>query len=127
MRRILRFGMALTAVHAALPGRAAAPAPVKPAFDLVVRTSWYGPGFHGRLAADGSTYDERGMTAAHRHWRLGSLVLVRSPRTGRSAVLRITDRGPYIAGRGLDVSRAAARELGFEGLGLEELQVWFID
>lgn len=127
MKKLLHIGFSLAALHAASPGRVPAPARVKPGFDLVVRSSWYGPGFHGRLAADGSTYDERGMTAAHRHWRLGSLILVRSPRTGRSVVLRITDRGPYVDGRGLDVSRAAARELGFEDRGLERLEVWFID
>ena len=72
--------------------------------------SWYGPGFHGRLTASGSTYDQDQLSAAHRSLPLRA--------TGQAVLLRVTDRGPYVPGRVLDLSRAAARRLGMERKGL---------
>lgn len=71
--------------------------------------SWYGPGFHGRRAADGSRFDQDALTAAHKTLRFGTRVRVTCEATGRSVVVRITDRGPFIAGRAIDLSRGAAR------------------
>lgn len=74
--------------------------------------SWYGPGFHGRLAASGELYNMYSLTAAHRTLPLQSMVRVVSQRTGQDVVVRINDRGPYVGGRIIDLSRAAMDELG---------------
>lgn len=78
------------------------------------RASWYGPGFHGRRTANGETFDENAMSAAHRTWPMGSLVQVTNLENGRSVMVRVNDRGPFARGRVIDVSRAAARALDFE-------------
>lgn len=75
--------------------------------------SWYGPGFHGRPTASGETFDQEGMTAAHRTLPMGTRIRVTVRSTGRTTVLVVNDRGPFVDGRVLDVSRAAARRLGF--------------
>lgn len=84
---------------------------------MVGHASWYGPGFHGRRAADGSRFDQNAMTAAHKTLPFGTLLLVTNPRNKKSVIVRITDRGPYIPGRVLDLSAAAAREIGISGVG----------
>jgi rare lipoprotein A (peptidoglycan hydrolase) len=85
--------------------------------------SWYGPGFHGRHAADGSVYNQHAMTAAHKSLPFGTKVKVTNVNNGRSCVVRITDRGPFIAGRVLDVSRAAAATLGMLSSGVARIQL----
>ncbi|OBV12327.1 Rare lipoprotein A [Erythrobacter dokdonensis DSW-74] len=74
--------------------------------------SYYGRKFHGRRTASGETFDMGAMTAAHRTLPFGSLVRVTNPANGRSVTVRINDRGPFSRGRVIDVSRAAAEELG---------------
>ena len=74
--------------------------------------SWYGPGFHGQATTSGETYDQYGMTAAHRTWPLGTRVRVTNEQNGRSVTVRINDRGPFVGDRILDLSYAAATELG---------------
>lgn len=83
--------------------------------------SWYGPGFHGRLTASGERYDMNAFTAAHRTLPFGTMVRVHSLVNGREVDLRITDRGPFSRNRIIDVSRAAAAELGMLGLGFKEV------
>lgn len=83
--------------------------------------SWYGPGFHGRLTASGERYDMHALTAAHRTLPFGTLVRVHSLINGRKVDVRITDRGPFISSRVIDLSRAAAEELGMLGLGFKEV------
>ena len=83
--------------------------------------SWYGPGFHGRLTASGERYDMHAFTAAHRTLPFGTMVRVHSLVNGRDVDLRITDRGPFSRNRIIDVSRAAAAELGMLGLGFKEV------
>lgn len=83
--------------------------------------SWYGPGFHGRLTASGERYDMHALTAAHRTLPFGTMVRVHSLVNGRDVDLRITDRGPFSRNRIIDVSRAAAAELGMLGLGFKEV------
>lgn len=78
--------------------------------------SWYGPGFHGRPTASGERFNANALTAAHRTLPLGSRVLVTNRHTGRSVVVRVNDRGPFIAGRIIDLSRAAARAIGMNGV-----------
>lgn len=84
--------------------------------------SWYGPRFQGRRTANGERFDQNGMTAAHRTFRFGTFVVVTRP-NGRSVKVRINDRGPFIKGRIIDVSRAAAVELGMKKTGLAKVTV----
>lgn len=79
--------------------------------------SYYAAKFNGRRTASGEMFDNRAMTAAHRTLPFGSLVRVTNPANGASVVVRITDRGPFTRGRMIDVSRAAAEELGLVARG----------
>lgn len=79
--------------------------------------SWYGPGFHGRPTASGSIYDQHELTAAHQTLPLGTRVMVTNLDNGRSTEVTINDRGPFVKGRILDLSYAAARTLGMIGPG----------
>lgn len=83
--------------------------------------SWYGPGFHGRRTANGERYDMNAMTAAHRTLPFGTWVRVHSLVNGREVDVRITDRGPFIHSRVIDLSRGAAVALGMLGLGFKEV------
>ena len=87
--------------------------------------SYYGRKFHGRRTANGERFDMGAMTAAHRTLPFGSLVRVTNPRTGDSVVVRINDRGPFARGREIDVSRAAAEQIGLirRGHGTVELEL----
>ena len=89
----------------------------------VGEASWYGPGFQGRPTASGEIYNQWAMTAAHPTLPLGSVVRVTNLDERKSAVLRITDRGPYYGGRVLDVSRKAASKLGFVQDGTARVQI----
>ncbi|MXP25503.1 septal ring lytic transglycosylase RlpA family protein [Altererythrobacter indicus] len=79
--------------------------------------SWYGPKFRGRRTANGETFDPSQLTAAHRSLPFGSKVKVTYARTGKSVIVRINDRGPYAHNRVIDLSEAAAREIGIRGAG----------
>lgn len=86
--------------------------------------SWYGPGFHGKLTANGERFNSGELTAAHRSFAFGTRVCVRSSVTGKSVVVRINDRGPFAKGRVIDLSQAAAQELGMMGLGIKPVELW---
>jgi len=85
--------------------------------------SWYGPGFHGRLTANGERYDQHDLTAAHPTLPMPSLVRVTNLENGRSLKLRINDRGPFANNRIIDVSQRAAQLLGFERQGTASVRV----
>ncbi len=87
--------------------------------------SWYGMAFSGKRTASGEPFDPAGMTAAHRTLPFGTVVEVRSLVNGRTVRVRINDRGPLLPNRVIDLSEAAARELGLRGRGtkLVELRV----
>lgn len=85
--------------------------------------SWYGPGLQRRITAGGSSFDDRQLTAAHRTLPLGTRVKVTNLRNGRSVVVRVTDRGPWVRGRLIDLSRAAAERLGFRHRGITRVKV----
>jgi peptidoglycan lytic transglycosylase len=85
--------------------------------------SWYGPGFAGRRTSSGEIYNPEGLTAASTTLPLGSHVRVVNPDTGRSVVVRINDRGPYVHGRSLDLSHGAAKQIGLTGKGVGRVQV----
>lgn len=85
--------------------------------------SWYGEPFHGRATASGEIYDMHRMTAAHRDLPLGTTVEVTNLDNGRRVRLRVNDRGPFVRGRILDVSYAAAKELGMIGPGTAKIEL----
>lgn len=85
-------------------------------------SSWYGPGFHGRKAADGSRFDMHELTAAHKSLRFGTVVEVTNPATGKVVQVKITDRGPFTTGRSLDLSMEAARQIGLIERGVASVQ-----
>ena len=96
------------------PQPAPAPAPKvapRPA-EATGTASWYGKAHHGQPTASGETYDMHALTAAHRSLPMGTRVLVTNVQNGRSVEVRINDRGPFVRGRILDLSYAAALELG---------------
>lgn len=85
--------------------------------------SWYGPQFHGRRAADGSIYNMYEYTAAHKRLPFGTLVKVTNVKNNQSVVVKITDRGPFIHGRIIDLSKAAAQEIGLTQSGVAPVQI----
>ena len=88
-----------------------------------MKASWYGPKFHGRMTANGEIYDQMAFTAAHKRLSFGTLLKVTNTKNGRSVIVRINDRGPYIEGRDLDLSKAAAIELGMLRKGVARLKI----
>ncbi len=80
--------------------------------------SWYGPGFHGKKTASGERYDMDDLTAAHRTLPFGTKVMVTRRDTGQSVVVRINDRGPFVRGRIIDLSRGAARRIDLDRDGV---------
>lgn len=88
-----------------------------------MKASWYGPKFHGKVTANGEIYDQMAFTAAHKSLRFGTLLKLTNKKNGKSVIVRINDRGPYIPGRQLDVSKAVAMELGMIHRGVVRLDV----
>jgi rare lipoprotein A len=80
--------------------------------------SWYGPGFDGNRTANGEIYDMNGISAAHKTLPFGTIVRVVDLETGRSIVVRINDRGPFVEGRIIDLSKGAAENLGMIQRGI---------
>jgi rare lipoprotein A len=89
----------------------------------MMKASWYGPRFHGRLTANGEIYDQMGYTAAHKNLPFGTLLKLTNPKINKSVVVRINDRGPYIPGRKIDLSKKIAMELGAFKKGIVQLKV----
>lgn len=92
-------------------------------YDETGIASWYGPGFHSQATANGETYDENDLTAAHKTLPMPSLVRVTNLENGRSIVVRINDRGPFVNNRIIDMSRRGAQLLGFEQNGTAKVRV----
>lgn len=93
------------------------------AFRQLTRASWYGNDFLGKRMAGGKQFDPQKLTAAHRTLDIGTKVKVTELRTGRSVVVQITDRGPYLPGRGIDLSYAAAQALGIVRRGVAQVRI----
>ncbi|XUU59910.1 septal ring lytic transglycosylase RlpA family protein [Erythrobacter sp. HA6-11] len=89
--------------------------------------SFYGKRFHGRTTANGERFDMRAMTAAHRSLPFGSKVRVTNPSNGRQVVVRINDRGPFAKGRAIDLSRAAAEEIGMIRRGHARVEMELVE
>jgi rare lipoprotein A len=85
--------------------------------------SWYGPGFDGNQTANGETFDQYDLTAAHPSLPFGTTVRVTNKENGQSVVVRINDRGPYAGGRVLDLSTGAAQAIGMIGSGVAPVQI----
>jgi rare lipoprotein A len=85
--------------------------------------SWYGEPFHGRRTASGEIYDMEAMTCAHRTLPFGTRIRVQNLDNGRSVTLTVNDRGPFVEGRIVDVSRRGARELGMLGPGTAQVRI----
>lgn len=99
---------------------------IDPTYDRTGVASWYGDDFHGRPTANGEIFDMRRMTAAHTTLPLPSMVEVTNLENGRQAVVRVNDRGPFAHNRIIDLSREAARALGFEKEGLAKVRVRYL-
>ena len=95
----------------------------QPGLDEVGIASWYGDDFHGRKTANGEIYDMNRLSAAHPTLPLPSFVYVTNLENGRTVLLRVNDRGPYVGNRVIDLSRAAANALGTKGKGLGRVRV----
>jgi rare lipoprotein A (peptidoglycan hydrolase) len=95
----------------------------KPETTQVGTASWYGPGFHGQETASGETFDQRALTAAHRTLPLGTEAKVTNLATGQSVNVTINDRGPYVQGRQLDLSQAAAKQIGLTKIGVAKVKI----
>jgi len=95
----------------------------QPGYDETGIASWYGHPFHGRSTANGERYDMNALTAAHKTLPLPSRVRVTNLENGRAIVLRVNDRGPFVNGRIIDVSRRGAQLLGFETAGTARVRV----
>lgn len=93
------------------------------AYDESGVASWYGPNFHNKPTANGETFDQNGVSAAHRTLPLPSVVRVTNLENGRALVVRVNDRGPFAHGRIIDMSKRAAQLLGFERQGVARVRV----
>ena len=85
--------------------------------------SWYGPKFHGKLTANGEIYDQMAFTAASKKLKFGTLLRITNLRNNKSVIVRINDRGPYVKGRNLDLSKASALALGMMHRGVIKVKV----
>lgn len=92
-------------------------------FSQVGIASWYGPGFHGRKTANGEVYNQNAMTAAHKRLPISSYVRVTRVSTGKSIVVRINDRGPFVGNRVIDLSYGAAKRLGIVSRGSDKVKI----
>ncbi len=107
----------------AVNGRRYDPLPSHEGFSEQGMASWYGKDFHGKKTSSGEIYDMHAMTAAHKTLPMGTLVRVTNKENGREAVVRINDRGPFVRGRVIDVSYAAAKRLGLVKSGTARVRI----
>lgn len=89
--------------------------------------SWYGPNFHGKQTANGETYDQYELTAAHRTLPMPSIVRVTNLENGKSLIARVNDRGPFARGRIIDMSKRSAELLGFKQQGVAKVRVQVLE
>lgn len=138
MRRHVSAFMLVGVLAMVMPSAAAAPrlpampgAPVASKPDTVVparptmlvTASWYGPRHHGRRTANGEVFDATAFTAAHRTLPFGTKLVVTNPQNGKTVIVRVNDRGPYVKGRALDLSEAAARVIGMHAKGTAKVMI----
>ncbi|HCK80976.1 MAG TPA: hypothetical protein DIC59_05860 [Candidatus Competibacteraceae bacterium] len=109
--------MAALALAVGIPQHASARGP------QVGKASWYGPGFHGKKTASGVRFNQNSLTAAHRSLPLGTRARVTNLTNGRKVDVTINDRGPYVGGRVIDLSRAAATRLAMNTSGIARVRI----
>ena len=119
------LGLSALAVGCAGTRRPTGPsaAPPEPGRPVVGLASWYGQPHQGRSTASGEPFDKNQLTAAHRTLPFGTRVRVTNVENGQSVVVRVNDRGPFAAGRIIDVSLGAARALGMVGAGVARVEI----
>jgi rare lipoprotein A len=130
-RLLAALGLTGALCGCALFGRSTAPplAPMSPrpatapSLSSVGVASWYGPGFNGKRTSSGEIYDQEDLTAASTTLPLGTRALVTNLKNGRSVEVRVNDRGPFVKGRRIDLSHAAARALGILNPGTARVRI----
>ena len=86
-------------------------------------SSWYGPNFHGKYTSNGEIYNMHARTAAHKTWPMDTMVKVKNLQNGKSTIVRINDRGPFVRGRVIDCSYAAGKEIGLDRMGIAKVDI----
>ncbi len=86
-------------------------------------SSWYGPNFHGKRTSNGEVYNMHARTAAHKTWPMDTMVKVKNLQNGKSTIVRINDRGPFVRGRIIDCSYKAGKELGLDKMGIAKVSI----
>ncbi len=135
-RRLMVLGVLAWSIHAPVMAKPVKPAKAPTKMDAAAfapvagehyrqtgRASWYGGEFHGRRTANGETFDRHDFTAAHRTLPFGTVLRVTNLRNGRSILVRVNDRGPYVGTRVIDLSYAAAKEIGMTHRGVARVRV----
>lgn len=123
MRGLITFILLLAAAPVAAQDSAPAAAPAAPTLLASGTASYYGDAHAGNRTASGERFDPDDMTAAHRSLPFGTRLRVTDPSTGRSVIVRVNDRGPFHKGRIIDLSEAAARELGIVRRGRAQVEI----
>lgn len=118
-----RWRAAASAAMLLLAGCVATPSPEAASSFQSGKASWYGPGFHGRRTASGESYNMNGYSAAHRSYPFGTRLCVHNLNNDRKVAVRVNDRGPFVRGRVVDVSRGAAQSLGMIRSGTAPVKV----
>ena len=86
-------------------------------------SSWYGPNFHGKQTSNGEVYNMHARTAAHKTWPMDTMVKVKNLQNGKSTIVRINDRGPFVRGRVIDCSYTAGKEIGLDRMGIAKVSL----
>jgi rare lipoprotein A len=86
-------------------------------------SSWYGPNFHGKQTSNGERYNMHARTAAHKTWPMDTMVKVNNLQNGKSTIVRINDRGPFVRGRIIDCSYKAGKEIGLDRMGIAKVSI----
>lgn len=86
-------------------------------------SSWYGPNFHGKRTSNGEVYNMHARTAAHKTWPMDTMVKVSNLQNGKSTIVRINDRGPFVRGRIIDCSYTAGKEIGLDRMGIAKVSI----
>ena len=86
-------------------------------------SSWYGPNFHGKQTSNGEVYNMHARTAAHKTWPMDTMVKVNNLVNGKSTIVRINDRGPFVRGRIIDCSYTAGKEIGLDKMGIAKVSI----
>jgi len=104
-------------------GKTYRPTYVKVGQTMTGISSWYGPNFHGKYTSNGERYNMHARTAAHKTWPMDTMVKVTNLQNGRSTIVRINDRGPFVKGRIIDCSYAAGKALGLDRMGIAKVKI----